>query len=117
MIHIHSGTGIEQPQSINMCFWSAQVWKVVEWWRYVHVSERDAQAWIELATLEGPDYFGEAAMLSRGLRHATVIADCNVEILVLTKVDFDLKIDREARDVVSILVSNYPKDKVILQCA
>lgn len=73
------------------------------------------QAWIELSTLEGPDYFGEAAMLSRGVRHATVIADSNVEILVLTKVDFDLKIDRDARDVVGILVSNYPKDKQILR--
>ena len=73
------------------------------------------QAWIELSTLEGPDYFGEAAMLSRGVRHATVIADSNVEILVLTKVDFDLKIDRDARDVVAILVSNYPKDKQILR--
>lgn len=75
------------------------------------------QAWIELSTLEGPDYFGEAAMLNRGVRHATVIADSNVEVLVLTKVDFDLKIDREARDVVGILVSSYPKDTCILKCA
>lgn len=75
------------------------------------------QAWIELSTLEGPDYFGEAALLSRGFRHAAVIADSNVEILVLTKVDFDLKIDPDARDLMGILVSNYPKDKDILKCA
>lgn len=56
-------------------------------------------------------------MLSRGVRHATAIADSKVEILALTKVDFDLKIDRDVRDVVGILVSNYPKDKAILKCA
>jgi CRP-like cAMP-binding protein len=74
------------------------------------------QAWIDLATLEGPDYFGEAAILTRGFRHATALADSKVELLALTKVDFDLRIDQDAREVVGILVSNYPKDNDILKC-
>lgn len=75
------------------------------------------QAWIELSTLEGPDYFGEAAVLTRGLRHASAIAHSNVELLVLSKVDFDLKIDSKARELVGVLVSKYPKDHQLLRCA
>jgi CRP-like cAMP-binding protein len=73
------------------------------------------QAWVELSVLEGPDYFGEAAVLGRGVRHATAIANSNVELLVLTKVDMDLKIDSESRELVGVLVSKYPKDDQLLR--
>jgi CRP-like cAMP-binding protein len=66
--------------------------------------------WVELTTMRAPDYFGEAAMLGRGIRHAAAIADSTVEVLVLLKVDFDLKIDTETRDVLNVLVSQYPND-------
>lgn len=75
------------------------------------------QMWIELTTMRAPDYFGEAAMLGRGVRHAAAIADSTVEVLVLLKLDFDLKIDAETRDVLNVLVSQYPKDANFVQCA
>lgn len=76
-----------------------------------------AQAWVELSTLEAPDYFGEAAVLRRGVRHATAIATSSVEVLVLAKLDFDLKVDAETRNVVGVLVAQYPKDPQLLRCA
>lgn len=75
------------------------------------------QAWVELSTLEAPDYFGEAAVLRRGVRHATAIAMSSVEVLVLAKLDFDLKVDVDTRDVVGVLVAQYPKDPQLLRCA
>lgn len=72
---------------------------------------------MELSTLEAPDYFGEAAVLRRGMRHATAIATSSVEVLVLAKLDFDLKVDAETREVVGVLVAQYPKDPQLLRCA
>lgn len=77
---------------------------------------RRLQAWVELSTLEAPDYFGEAAVLRRGVRHATAIATSATEVLVLAKLDFDLKVDAATRDVVGVLVAQYPKDPQLLRC-
>jgi hypothetical protein len=71
--------------------------------------------WMELTTMHAPDYFGEAAMLGRGIRHAAAIADSAVEVLVLLKLDFDLKIDAETRDILNVLVSQYPKDATFIK--
>eukprot|EP00892_Ulva_mutabilis_P010327 jgi/Ulvmu1/7667/UM038_0096.1 len=73
------------------------------------------KAWVELSTLEAPDYLGEAAVLRRGVRHATAIAMSSVEVLVLAKLDFDLKVDADTRDVVGVLVAQYPKDPELLR--
>lgn len=67
--------------------------------------------------MHAPDYFGEAAMLGRGVRHAAAIADSAVEVLVLLKLDFDLKIDAETRDILNVLVSQYPKDATFIKYA
>lgn len=67
--------------------------------------------------MRAPDYFGEAAMLGRSERHATAIADSAVEVLVLLKLDFDLKLDGASRQQLKILVSQYPKDSNYVQCA
>jgi CRP-like cAMP-binding protein len=75
------------------------------------------QMWIELTTMHAPDYLGEAAMLGRGVRHAAAIADSAVEVLVLLKLDFDLKIDAETRDILNVLVSQYPKDATFIKYA
>ena len=75
------------------------------------------QMWMELTTMRAPDYFGEAAMLGRGVRHAAAIADSAVEVLVLLKLDFDLKIDAATRDVLNVLVSQYPKDATFVRYA
>lgn len=72
--------------------------------------------WIELTTMRAPDYFGEAAMQGRTVRGAAAIADSTVEVLVLLKLDFDLKIDPETRDMLNVLVAQYPKDEAFVRC-
>jgi hypothetical protein len=88
--------------------------------KYIHTYIRTqwlVQVWVELTTLLAPEYFGEMAMLGRGIRHGAAIAASNIEVLVLTKLDFDLKIDAETRDLLNVLVSQYPKDQRLLGCA
>jgi len=47
-----------------------------------------------VATLGSGDFFGEMALLDRGPRHATVIADGPVELLVLNAAEFSELLDR-----------------------
>jgi hypothetical protein len=86
-------------------------------WTDIAVARARVQMWVELTTMRAPDYFGEAAMLGSGVRHAAAIADSAVEVLVLLKLDFDLKIDAETREVLNVLVSQYPRDANFVQCA
>lgn len=47
----------------------------------------------EVAEFKAGDYFGEMALLDRGPRHATVIADGPVELLVLDAAEFRALLD------------------------
>jgi len=74
--------------------------------------------WVELAQVRAVDYFGESAMLGhgRGLRHAAALASGPVEVLVLSKVDFEMKVDATTRAQIHLLVSCYPKDAAFVKC-
>ena len=68
--------------------------------------------------MNGPDYFGEAAIMGvRGLRKATAISGSAVELLVLNKLDFDMKVGSDTRAHINLLNANFKRDETILKCA
>jgi CRP/FNR family cyclic AMP-dependent transcriptional regulator len=65
-----------------------------------------------VATLGPGDWFGEMALLDRGPRHATVIADGPVELLVLNAAEFNDLLDVSPSIAKKLLVSFATRERL-----
>ena len=66
----------------------------------------------EVAVLDAGDYFGEMALIDRGPRHATVLADGPVQLIVLDRREFSQLLDSAPSIAKKLLYSFAARERV-----
>ena len=67
----------------------------------------DERVFLEVGWLREGDFFGEIGVVQKSIRRASIVAYTTVELLVLSKWDFNRRIDGEAMNVILRAVAMY----------
>ncbi|GAQ77714.1 Cyclic nucleotide-binding domain containing protein [Klebsormidium nitens] len=75
--------------------------------------EKSRRLFLELGQLNPPAYFGEAGLLRNEARWTTIVAATNVELYVMNKLDFQVRVGRDIIKQMEQRIPEYPTDDAI----